>query len=233
MLDFDEFEALTFDCYGTLIDWERAILAELRRLFGEDSIGGRSADELLELFGRLEADAESGPYRTYRKVLSDVALGFGRELGLDVSREKASAFAASVAVWPPFDDSVDALRVLGSRYRLAIVSNVDDDLFHGSAELLRADFAVVVTAQQVRSYKPAHDHFRAVTTRLGLSRRRILHVAQSLYHDIAPARELGIACVRVNRREGRTGGGATRPTDAVPDLEVPDLVSLVGEMGLG
>ena len=128
--------------------------------------------------------------------------------------------------------SARALRALETRYRLAIVSNVDDDLFEGSAGRLGIDFSEVVTAQQVGSYKPAPRHFHEVLDRLDLPRGRVLHVAQSLYHDIAPARALGIKCVWVNRRAGRPGGGATKPAVARADHEVPDLRTLVEQIGL-
>ncbi len=232
-MDFERFDALTFDCYGTLIDWESGILDALDALLEGSGLEVPAGDELLELFGRLEADSERGPFRTYREVLVDVAFGFALELGGEAEADRAAAFAASVTTWPPFADSAGALAVMGSRYRLAIVSNVDDDLFVGSAERLAVDFDEVVTAQQVRSYKPAHGHFHEVLARLDLPVDRVLHVAQSLYHDIAPAKSLGFTCVWVNRRRGNTGGGATRPAVAAPDLEVPDLVSLVREMGLG
>lgn len=127
---------------------------------------------------------------------------------------------------------MEALRALGSRYRLAVVSNVDDDLFDASAGLLATDFEHVVTAEQVRSYKPAPGHFVEALRRLALPASRVLHVAQSLYHDVGPARALGLQCVWVNRRRGRAGSGATVAARAVPDLEVENLASLVVEMGL-
>lgn len=218
-------EALTFDCYGTLIDWESGILTSFRALAGG---GGPTVadDEVLERFGRLEAEAEAGAFRSYRDVLREVARGFGRAYGFDSEPDAVDRFAASVAGWPPFPDSSAALARLAARYRLAIVSNVDDDLFAGSERLLGAHFEHVVTAQQVRSYKPAHAHFHEVLRRLRLPKARVLHVAQSLFHDVAPANELGIRCAWVNRRAGREGGGATRPAKARPDLEVPDLRSL-------
>lgn len=231
VIDFEAFEALTFDCYGTLIDWESGILTALATLLAEVE-APLSSEELLELFGRLEADAQRGAFRSYREVLTDVATQFGKTLGLDVEPHRAASFAASVSRWPPFSDSIQALRVLASRYRLAIVSNVDDDLFWGSQDLLEIDFAEVVTANQVRSYKPDPGHFREVLSRLDLPTNRVLHVAQSLFHDIAPAMELGFTCVWVNRRAGRRGGGATLPAQATPELEVPDLASLVRELGL-
>jgi 2-haloacid dehalogenase len=161
-----------------------------------------------------------------------VLRGFGREMAFTPGDEEAETFAASVGQWPPFGDTVDGLRALAARYRLAIVSNVDDDLFAGSAAQLGVTFAEVVTAQQVKSYKPALAHFHEVLRRLDLPMERVLHVAQSLYHDIAPAKELGFTCVWVNRRVGKGGGGATAPATASPDMEVPDLRTLVALAGL-
>lgn len=224
MTDWSDFDALTFDCYGTLIDWESGILSALGTLLA--SAAPDDPDRLLEEFGRFEPEAEAGAFRAYRAVLEDVARAFGREHGVAVKDEQAVRFAASVAEWPPFDDTVDALHRLATRYRLAIVSNVDDDLFAGSAAKLGVSFDEVVTAQQVKSYKPAPGHFHEVARRLDLPRERILHVAQSLYHDVAPARALGFTCVWVNRRAGRPGGGATPESAATPDLEVPDLATL-------
>lgn len=232
-VDFEHFDAVTFDCYGTLIDWERGILGALDALFEGAGVEVPAVEERLELFARLEADAERGEFRTYREVLVDVALALGLEFGTEADRDRAAAFAASVPTWPPFSDSTAALNALGARYRLAILSNVDDDLFEGSATLLGVDFDEVVTAQQLRSYKPAAAHFHEVLRRLDLPVDRVLHVAQSLYHDVAPAKALGFKCVWVNRRTGKRGGGATRPAMAVPDLEVPDLGALAREMGLG
>jgi 2-haloacid dehalogenase len=231
-LDFTRFDALTFDCYGTLIDWEAGILSALRPLLEAHGIVDRDDDDLLERHAQLEAEAEEGPFRRYRSILAEVARGFGEDFGFVPTSAQVEGFAASVAVWPPFEDSTQALKALETRYRLAIVSNVDDDLFAGSAGQLGIDFSEVVTAQQVGSYKPAQGHFDEVLLRLELPRSRVLHVAQSLYHDIAPARQLGFTCVWVNRRVGRPGGGATQPATAHPDHEVPDLRTLVEQMGL-
>jgi 2-haloacid dehalogenase len=232
MLDFETFEAVTFDCYGTLIDWERGILDALQEICGPSAVGEYAADDLLETFGRLEAEAEQGPYKTYGEVLRGVFRGLGAAVGVAVVDADAERFAASVGSWPPFDDSAPALRALGSRYRLAVLSNVDDDLFAGSARALGIRFEHVITAQQLSSYKPSLAHFHEAVRRLGLPPARILHVAQSLYHDIAPATQLGVSTVWVNRRRGRAGGGATKGWHAEPDLEVPDLASLVTTMGL-
>jgi len=230
-LDLDSFEALTFDCYGTLIDWESGILHALDALLDPAS-AKPDRDELLEQYGRFEPAAEEGPFRAYRAVLEDVAHMFGDAYAVEVDDTAAEAFAASVGRWPPFVDSREALRALATRYRLAIVSNVDDDLFAGSAAQLGVQFDEVVTAQQVGSYKPARGHFDEVLRRLDLPREKVLHCAQSQYHDIAPAGELGFRCVWVNRRAGRAGTGATPPAEATPDLEVPDLASLARAAGL-
>ena len=212
MLDFDRYSHLTFDCYGTLIDWERGILAALR--------------PILERHGELEAAAEGGPYQPYRAVLAAVVDGLGARLGFAPSPEERAAFAASVGDWPPFPDTVAALQALARRFRLVILSNVDDDLFAGSARQLGVDFAAVVTAQQVGSYKPDRRNFRFALARLGVPDEQVLHVAQSLFHDIVPAKELGLATVWVNRRHDRPGWGATPSATAQPDLEVPDLRTL-------
>ena len=230
-LDFGRVEVLTFDCYGTLIDWERGILEALRPMMANAEVAPLADEDLLELFGRLEAEAEAGPFRCYRAVLTAVALRIADEIGIEISAGEADAFAASVPAWPAFSDTVPALRALGRHYRLAIVSNVDDDLFEASSRHLEVPFDEVVTAEQVASYKPAHAHFLEVVERLGVPRDRVLHVAQSLYHDIEPARDLGIRSVWVNRRAGRLGGGATRASGAEPDLEVPDLRTLVRVIG--
>lgn len=220
-------EALTFDCYGTIVDWESGILEAARDLLPKEEL--ISNEELLEMFGRLESEAERPPFRRYREVLAEVATRMGEAVGRTISKEAASRFAASVPEWPPFPDSRNALGRLAERYRLAIVSNVDDDLFKGTADRLGIDFDEIVTAQQVGRYKPEADHFHEVLRRLELPKDRIVHVAQSLYHDIAPAKALGFTCAWVDRRVGRPGAGATPPAEAIPDLVVPDLAALARE----
>jgi 2-haloacid dehalogenase len=229
-MDLNAFDALTFDCYGTLIDWEKGLLEALAPVLGTHGVPHPGDDLLLERFALAESEIQAGPYRPYREVLQQVLRRLGGDLAFTPSAHELAAFGASVAVWPPFADSPAALAALGERFRLAVVSNVDDDLFVGSAAQLRVGFAEVVTAQQVGSYKPAPAHFHEVLRRLDLPRDRVLHVAQSLYHDVAPAKELGFTCVWVNRRAGRPGGGATAPATATPDLEVTDLAALVARV---
>jgi 2-haloacid dehalogenase len=229
-LELDRFTALTFDCYGTLIDWERGIVAAARGVLGAS---GTDLDDeaILEAFARHERPLEHGPYQTYRSILSQVARAIGHEQGVRVSDAEAQAFAASVPDWPAFPDSPAALVRLAARYRLGVITNCDDDLFAGSASRLGIRFDEVVTAQQARSYKPSVRNFELMLERLDLPRDRVLHVAQSLYHDHVPAKGLGLATVWVDRRQGRPGSGATPAAEAAPDLVVSDLASLADLVG--
>jgi 2-haloacid dehalogenase len=231
MLNFEQFEVLTFDCYGTLIDWESGLWAALSPIFANHRVTV-ALDSALELYGELESEAERGPYRDYKVVLRTVLEGLGSRLGFTPTPDELERFAVSVKEWPAFPDSPRALRALKTKYKLAIISNIDDDLFASSAQRLQVPFDWVITAQQVKSYKPSLNNFRVAFERLGLPQSRILHVAQSLFHDIAPAKTLGLATVWVNRRHGKAGSGATPPAQAQPDLEVPNLQSLAQRIGL-
>jgi 2-haloacid dehalogenase len=224
-LDFGVFDAMTFDCYGTLVDWESGILAALRPVFERHGTQPPD-DDLLEAFGRAESEIEAGPYRRYREVLGEVLRAIARGHGFEPTDEEAATFGGSVVDWPPFPDSTQALGALKSRFRLGVITNCDDDLFAASARRLGVDFDWVVTAQQVGSYKPSHRNFEVALERIGLPRDRILHVAQSLFHDHVPAQELGLRTVWVDRRHGRTGSGATKSATAEPDLVVPDMAAL-------
>ena len=220
---FESIRLITFDCYGTLIDWESGMLAALRPLLSRD---GRNVPDLqiLELYGEIEADLESGPYLPYRQVLAQAAGEIGCRLGIEVSGEQSSAFAESLTNWKPFIDTVSALQALAKRFRLGIISNVDDDLFAETRKKLApVEFDFVVTAQQMQSYKPAQRNFEEAIRRSGLSKDQILHAGQSLYHDIAPANALGIRNVWVNRPSIRPGSGAAKPGTAKPDYEVRTL----------
>lgn len=224
-LDLSRFDALTFDCYGTLIDWEAGILAGLRPVMAASAVEA-SDDLLLETYARHEAAIEEGPYRRYREVLALALRGVGADLGATVTDEDAAAFGGSVVDWPAFPDSAEALAALHARYRLGVLTNCDDDLFAGSSKRLGDPFDMVVTAQQVGAYKPSPRGFDLVFERIGVPREHVLHVAQSLFHDHVPAKRLGMATVWVDRRHGRPGSGATPPADAVPDLVVPDMATL-------
>jgi 2-haloacid dehalogenase len=235
MLEFRRYRALTFDCYGTLIDWELGILTALRALLRRQGVPCDD-ERLLSLYAAFEAEAEAGPYMPYRAILRRVMVRMAAALSFPLDPGDEDCLTASLQNWPPFPDTVDALRALKTRYRLAIVSNIDDALFAGTCPQLGVEFDVVTTAEQVRSYKPATAHFTTTLERLALPPGEVLHVAQSLFHDIPPARSLGMPTVWVNRRAGRPGFGATPPADARPDLEVPDLrtlVALIEQQGAG
>jgi 2-haloacid dehalogenase len=221
-LDFGAFEALTFDCYGTLIDWESGILAALRRVL--ERHGVEAADEeLLQSHGRHEAELEAGEYMRYREVLAESLRGIGQDHGFTPTGEEMAAFGQSVGDWPAFPDSAEALARLKRRFKLAVVTNCDDDLFSISNRRLGVEFDWIITAQQARSYKPSKRNFELAFSTIEVPRERILHVAQSLFHDHVPARELGMSSVWIDRRRGKRGFGATPPAEAAPDLTVPDM----------
>jgi 2-haloacid dehalogenase len=224
-VDFAGFDAITFDTYGTLIDWEAGILAAFAPALearGKTPAG----EELLELYARHEAAVESGPYRSYADVLGLAFTAVCDELDFSPADAEVAAFSASVGDWPAFVDSPDALRALKTRFRLGVITNCDDDLFALSNARLGVDFDWVVTAEQAGSYKPSTANFELAFKTIDVPRDRILHVAQSLFHDHVPAKALGMTTVWVDRRRGRDGFGATPPADAVPDLVVPDMRTL-------
>lgn len=227
-MDLTTFKALTFDCYGTLIDWEAGILSAVVPILRARGVRA-GEDEVLSVYGELEAGAERAEYRPYRQVLISVMHGLGTHYGLEFSREEREALARSVGGWPAFADTGDALRHLKRHYKLAVLSNIDDDLFALTRPKLGVDLDVVVTAQLCQSYKPGDKHFRVARALLELPREQILHVAQSKYHDIAPAKAMGYSTVWVNRRGAAGKGadaGATPAFESEPDLEVPDLATL-------
>jgi len=223
-LDYGAFDALTFDCYGTLIDWETGILAGLRAAL--DPLGVAAQDEdLLAEFAVAEAAHEAGPYRRYREILGACLGEIGAAHGVAPGPAALAAFGGSVLDWPAFPDSAAALAALKSRFRLGVITNCDDDLFAGSNRRLGVTFDWIVTAQQAGGYKPRIANFELAFERIGLPRERILHVAQSLFHDHVPARALGLSTVWIDRRQGRPGGGATPAAAASPDAVFPDMAN--------
>ena len=225
MLNFNKYKVLTFDCYGTLIDWEAGILSALKPILSNYSVTIDDS-QILEIYAEFEAKAEQEPYETYRIILQSVLRGFGDQFDFTPSATELTQFSNSIQNWPPFADSTKALNALKTKYKIGILSNVDDDLFSYSAHNLNVDFDFVCTAQQIGSYKPDLRNFEFAINKMGIDREHILHVAQSLFHDILPAKKLGLDTVWVNRRKGKKGSGATPPAEATPDLEVPDLKSL-------
>lgn len=224
MLNWNNFRVLTFDCYGTLIDWETGILNALKPVFVAHHVR-IGQDDALELFGELES-AEEKEYKRYYLVLENVLKAMGTRLGFTPSTAEVHAFGQSVVDWPTFPDTVDALYALKQKYKLCVLSNVDDDLFAHSAKKLQVAFDDVITAQQCGSYKPSLNNFRIAEKRVGVPKKQWLHVAQSVFHDIAPAKQFGLHTVWVNRRWDKPGAGATPPTEATADVELHTLAEL-------
>jgi 2-haloacid dehalogenase len=227
-IDLTGFAALSFDCYGTLIDWETGIAAVLVPWAREQGLD-LGAERLLLAYAGHEAEVErQTPAPLYPDVLAEAFRRTGAALDRPVSDAWARRLGESVPQWPAFPDSPDALARLAKHYRLIIVSNVHRDGFAGSNEHLRGDFAAVITAEDVGGYKPGDRHFRALDAALpglGVRRGQLLHVAQSLFHDHVPARREGLPSVWINRRHDRPGWGATpEPGDEFSyDLEFPTM----------
>jgi 2-haloacid dehalogenase len=201
--EYGDFDVLSFDCYGTLIDSNGGIVAAARFQLG-DALAGHSDDEVIDAFDAAEAGAMV-PYKTYREVLALSLRGLGERLGVAVGGAQAAGFGTSVGQWPAFPDSGDALRLLQERFELAVITNCDDDLFAQSERRLGIAFEHVITAQEAGSYKPDHHNFELAFERIGRPRQRILHVAQGLFSDHVPAKELGLTTVWIDRDQGSRG----------------------------
>jgi 2-haloacid dehalogenase len=228
-----EFEALSFDCYGTLIDWEAGLSAVLGPWARSRGLS-LDHEALLAAYSGHEATAEAGyPQERYPEILARSMRALGAELGAEVSAADAQRLARSVPDWPAFADSPAALAELGGRFTLIILSNVDRHSFAASARRLGVTFSSVLTAQDIGSYKPSPANFTALlaeAARLGIGAGRLLHVAQSLFHDHVPAQQAGLPTAWINRRKGRPGLGATPapPAPVVPDWEFPSLAAMAG-----
>jgi len=205
----------TFDCYGTLIDWNAGIRAELARIFGEDR-----ASALLARYHQLEpAIQEQEPTARYRGVMAAVLARLASQEGVELSGSEADALGRSLPGWPPFDEVPAELADARERgWRLAILSNTDRDFVDASMERIGVPFELAIVASEIGSYKPAHGHWDAFVERTGADRSAHVHVAASLYHDIAPAAELGIRSIWINR--------LGEASDLPRARELPDLSGL-------
>jgi len=203
----------TFDCYGTLIDWNGGIRRELARVFGDER-----ADALLHRYHGLERELEADGSRSYAEVLSEAMRGLG------APPDEDDALARSLPTWEPFPEVPASLRQLRERgWRLAILSNTDPDFLAASLERIGVPVDLTVVASEIGSYKPGHRHWELFFAETGADRERHVHVAASLFHDIAPARELGLASVWINRLGERA--------DPEPTRELPDLSRLPETLG--
>ncbi len=231
MPELSDFDVLTFDCYGTLIDWESGLYVALEPWLARHG-ARREPGEALEAFGRHEAAQEAAtPGLPYPRILAEVHRRLGGEWGLESTPKDAAAFGASVPDWPAFPDSPEALATLHRHYRLVILSNVDRASFRGSERRLGVRFDAVCTAQDIGSYKPDPRNFEYLLRELGregVPPEKILHTAQSLHHDHVPASRLGLATAWIDRRHGQAGWGAT-PAPA-EEVEVTFRFTSLGEM---
>jgi 2-haloacid dehalogenase len=208
----------TFDCYGTLIDWNAGIGGVLERLYGVEQ-----APALLDRYHELEPEVQAEEYRSYAEVLTLTLERLAGEVGYGLPEGESGILASSLPDWPPFAEAPDALEELRRRgWRLAILSNSDRELIAASQRTLGVPFDIVVVAEDVRSYKPAPGHWERFFEVTTAERDRHVHVGASLYHDIAPARELGLRTVWINRRDEQA--------DPEPDRELPDLAALPGAL---
>jgi 2-haloalkanoic acid dehalogenase type II len=218
-----DFSVLTFDCYGTLIDWETGISEALAPWLVRAGVSlGR--DQVLEAFAELEAAQQAvTPAMRYPELLAEVHRGLAERFGITPNPEAAERFGASVGNWPAFPDSAEALGYLKQHYQLVILSNVDRASFARSNERLGVGFDAIYTAEDIGSYKPDPRNFDYLLGHLaeqGVGKEQILHTAESLHHDHIPAKRIGLATCWIHRRAGKQGHGATR----VPDTEVrPDF----------
>ena len=219
-MHLSHFSALSFDCYGTLIDWESGLTRALEPLIDRS---GQPPEAVLEAFGRAEHELEAAhPGLLYSELLVKVYERLSSELGLGENAAEAAAFGNSVGDWPAFPDAPDALRYLKQHFRLIILSNVDRASFARSNERLGVEFDHVFTAEEIGSYKPDRRNFEYMLERLserGIDRTELLHVAQSLFHDHAPANQLGIPSAWIDRRHGKSGSGATPLPDPMPSFD--------------
>jgi len=219
MINKETIKAITFDCYGTLIDWEAGVKACVQPALARAAGGRVTLDEWFAKWEEIQFGLLA-PYRPYREILVESFARTMRHFELEVFADGGPSLARSVADWKPFADTVPSLRKLARGRRLAIISNIDDDLLAQTVGSLLAPFAALVTAEQARAYKPDAAPFHLAVERLALPPSTILHAAFGWKYDLAPARSVGLHTCFVNR------GGIARPSGDPPDLEVPSLAAL-------
>ena len=220
----EPFDIVTFDCYGTLIDWDAGIISAFQSEAAKDGVELRG-DQIIETYAVEEPAIESASYLSYRQVLGETALRVAARLDWNLPPERADFLAASLPEWQPFADTNPALERLARHFTLGILSNIDDDLLTATRRHFAVDFDLIVTAQQVKSYKPGPGHFKQALVRAG--EKRLLHAAQSYFHDVVPTSRLGIPVVWVNRK-----GAGMEPAGPLPTYEVRTLTELANLLGV-
>ena len=221
-MQLTDFDTLTFDCYGTLIDWETGIFDGLRPLLDRVS-PALSRDQVLEAHARHESSQQRyTPSRRYQDLLPIVYKRLAEEWGVAFTHDECLAYGQSIRNWPAFEDSVHALQYLKQHYKLVILSNIDNDSFTHSNAKLKVAFDAIITAEDVGSYKPSSRNFDYMLEKLGsrgIQKETILHTAESLFHDHKPANEMGLASCWIYRRHGKEGFGATMNPGAQPKVD--------------
>jgi 2-haloacid dehalogenase len=224
-MNFAQFKLISFDCYGTLVDWKRSLQDILNPFITRHKLD-ITADKLYELFLIADQKNITCEYKPYSEVLVSIMDEIGKELKIDLKHAERTCLVDRFGDWTAFTDSSDALQELKKSYKLAVISNVDDELFNVTKRCLGVRFDYIITAKQVGSYKPSKNNFIRALEIFGLPKEQVLHVSQSIYHDIIPTNELGWSNVWINRyNEPRS----TDPAE-MADVEVPDLASLVGKI---
>ncbi|MEZ5739833.1 MAG: haloacid dehalogenase type II [Burkholderiaceae bacterium] len=224
MKRISDFKVLTFDTYGTLIDWETGIYNGLEPLIEKAGLDDKPRDDILAMFARHESDQQAQtPTMVYMQLLSVVYQRLATEWDVKVSQEEANIFGASVPDWPEFADSPRALQYLKHHFKIVTLTNCDRLSYRGSNLRLRIGFDAIYTAQDIGSYKPSPRNFEYILQRLeqdfGLGRADILHTAQSLFHDHAQANRFGLANAWIDRRHATKGWGATMPPPGSPTYD--------------
>jgi 2-haloacid dehalogenase len=235
-IDTSTLKYVSFDCYGTLIDWESGIVDAVRRVLTARGLTA-TPEAIIQAHARIERNEEAKPYRPYREVLTETMAQMAQEFGFTATAEEKNALVDSLPNWRPFPDTVSALRALHTRYRLVVLSNIDRDLFAATARHLGVDFDFVITAEDVSAYKPDPNHFRTMLSRTGATPREHLHAAASLFHDIAPANLLKIPSAWIHRSPRSefhfNARGGERPSATVVVPNLAELARLLGCPGPG
>jgi 2-haloacid dehalogenase len=214
---------LTFDCYGTLIDWKKGIEENFERNF-LDPIKATTPENIFEKYVRMEAARESQQYESYRTILKETSFSLAKDLGLEPSQDSAEKFSESIESWRAFPDTAKTLHEFGRMgMRRYILSNIDSDILEKTIENNKLEIDGFVTAEQVRSYKPAKQHWLEFMNRTGSDKEEVIHIAGSVFHDIVPAKELGITTIWVNRYQEKKDSGADYTVESLS--EIPPILN--------
>lgn len=217
-----DFDTLTFDCYGTLIDWESGMIEALKGLAARAE-RRLSRDQILEAHARHESSQQRyTPTKLYRELLSIVYKRLAEEWSVHATHEDCVAYGRSVESWPAFEDSADALRYLKKYFKLVILSNVDNEMFQASNRKLQVEFDAIYTAEDIGAYKPSARNFEYMIEKLegiGVRREKVLHTAESMFHDHKPANDHGLKSCWIYRRHAQRGFGATMDPGQMPHVD--------------